>query len=196
MAFVIGLTGGTGSGKSSLRPLFESLGYTYIDTDMLARKVVDPQLPYLDPIINVFGKDIYKGKILDRRLLAKKAFANPVCAAVLNLLTHPAIIEMSLDIIKDCGENGKAVVDAPLLFEAGMDSICDVVIAVTAPADKRTERIMKRDGISEEEAYKRIERQHSDEFYRTNADYIIVNDTDIASLESNTRNLLLKLAVR
>lgn len=196
MPFVLGLTGGTGSGKSSLNPLFKELGYVYIDTDMLARRVMDPDLPYLSRIIRVFGENgICKDGILDRRALAKKAFSSRVSTAVLNLMTHPAIIEMSLDIIDSCGENGKAVIDAPLLFEAGMDRICDKVLAITAPADIRIERITKRDGISEEEARLRIERQHDEAFYRENADYVLINDTDIASLESKAKKLLESMAV-
>lgn len=191
MSFVLGLTGGTGSGKSSLRPLFEEYGYVYIDTDQLARRVTDPNLPYLERIIRVFGKErVCKGNKLDRRSLAKLAFSSPVSTAVLNLLTHPAIIEMSLEIIESCGENGKAVVDAPLIFEAGMDRICDAVLAITAPEKKRIERIIARDGISEEEALLRIKRQHDDDFYRQNSDYVIENDSDFASLEVKVRALI------
>ncbi len=197
MSFVLGLTGGTGSGKSSLRPFFEQHGFVYIDTDLLARKVTDPKLPYLGSIVRVFGEnEICKDGKLDRRALAKKAFSSSVSTAVLNLLTHPAIIEMSLDIIDSCGENGKAVIDAPLLFEAGMDRICDKVLAVTAPAEVRIKRIMKRDGISEEEARLRTERQHDDLFYRENADYVLVNDSDIASLGSKVGALLESMAVK
>ncbi len=197
MPFVLGLTGGTGSGKSSLKTLLEELGYVYIDTDVLAKKVMDPNLPYLGRILNAFGEeDIYKDGILDRRALASKAFSSHISTAVLNLLTHPAIIEMSLVIIKTCGKNGKAVIDAPLLFEAGMDSICDAVLAVIAPAEIRIERIMKRDGISEEDARLRLQRQHDDEFYRENADYVLINDSDIASLESKAKKLLESMAVK
>lgn len=197
MAFVLGLTGGTGSGKSSLRPIFEEYGYVYIDTDKLARKVTEPDSPYLSRIIRVFGEeDVCKDGILDRRALAKKAFSSKVSAAVLNLLTHPAIIEMSMDIINTCGEEGKAVVDAPLLFEAGMDRICHKVLAITAPAEKRIERIIARDGISEEEAWLRIERQHDDEFYKANSDFVIVNDSGIDELIDKAKWLLEDLAVK
>ncbi len=194
--FVLGLTGGTGSGKSSLRHLFEEYGYVYIDTDMLARRVTDPELPYLCRIIRVFGKEnICKGEELDRKALAKIAFSSPVYTAILNLLTHPAIIEMSLEIINGCGKSGKAVIDAPLLFEAGMDSICDAVIAVTAPEEMRINRIMSRDGISEEDARLRIARQNDDDFYRLNADYIIENNSDFETLEKKAKLLLEDLAV-
>ncbi len=197
MAFVLGLTGGTGSGKSSLRPIFEEYGYVYIDTDKLARKVTEPDSPYLSRIIRVFGEeDVCKDGMLDRRALAKKAFSSKVSAAVLNLLTHPAIIEMSMDIINTCGEEGKAVVDAPLLFEAGMDRICHKVLAITAPAEKRIERIIARDGISEEEARLRIERQHDDEFYKANSDFVIVNDSGIDELIDKAKRLLEDLAVK
>lgn len=196
MPFVLGLTGGTGSGKSSLRPIFEKYGYVYIDTDKLARKVTDPDLPYLSRIIRVFGKnEVCKGEELDRHALAKKAFSSSVSTAVLNLLTHPAIIEMSLDIIKECGENGKAVIDAPLLFEAGMDKLCNAVLAVIAPTEKRIERIKARDGISEEEAKLRIERQHDDSFFTENCDYVLVNDFDFAALEEKAKQLIESLAM-
>ncbi len=197
MPFVVGLTGGTGSGKSSLRSIFERYGYVYIDTDLLARRVTDPNLPYLNSIIRVFGeKNICKDGLLDRHLLAKRAFSSPISTAVLNLLSHPAIIKMSLDIIDTCEEHEKIVIDAPLLFEAGMDSICDVIVAVTAPEEKRIGRIVKRDKITKEDAYIRLRRQHDDEFYKENADYILVNDSDFAMLESKAKKLLDELTVK
>ncbi len=197
MAFVIGLTGGTGAGKSSLRTVFEEYGYVYIDTDKLARKVTEPGSPYLSRIIGVFGEEnVCKGGILDRHLLAEKAFSSPLSTAVLNLLTHPAIIDMTLEIISRCGENGKAVVDAPLLFESGLDRICDSIIAVTAPVEMRIKRITARDGISEAAARQRINRQHDDSFYKAHADFYIVNDSSVDELESKIRQLLESAAMK
>ncbi len=192
--FVLGLTGGTGSGKSSLRPLFERHGFICIDTDILARKVMDPELPYLNRIFSVFGREeICKDGLLDRRALAKLAFSSSVSTAVLNLLTHPAIIEMSLEIINRHKETGYFVIDAPLLFEAGMESICDAVLAVTAPTEKRIERIVVRDGITEEEASLRIARQRSDESYRENADYVLENDSNAEAFLKNAEKLISEL---
>lgn len=197
MAFVIGLTGGTGAGKSSLKPVFEEYGYTYIDTDRLARKVTEPDSPYLSRIIGVFGAgSVCKDGILDRHALAEKAFSSPVSAAVLNLLTHPAIIDMTLDTINRCGKDGKAVVDAPLLFESGMDKICDRIIAVTAPVEMRLQRIMARDGISEEATRQRISRQHDDAFYEANSDFYIVNDSSVDELANKVRRVLESAAVK
>lgn len=195
--FVLGLTGGTGSGKSSLRPLFEKNGFIYIDTDILARKVMDPELPYLSRIYSVFGEDrVCKDGLLDRRALANLAFSSQVSTAVLNLMTHPAIIEMSLEIINRHKETGWFVIDAPLLFEAGMERICDAVLAVTAPKEKRIERIVLRDGITEEEASLRIARQRSDESYRECSDYIIENDSDSDTFLKKAEELISAMKVK
>lgn len=190
---IIGLTGPTGAGKSSLRDIFEQLGCVYVDTDILARRVTEKGSSSLARIAKVFGSDILlPDGSLDRRKLASRAFSTKVSTAVLDLLTHPAIIDMSLKIIED-SDKSVAVIDAPLLFEAGMDSLCHAVIAVTADDDVRLHRIMERDGLDEKSAGQRMNAQHSSAWYEERSDHVIRNDSDFSSLEQNAKRIFLKL---
>lgn len=187
--YVIGLTGPTGAGKSSMRPVFESAGWTYIDTDLIAREITQPASPVVMSMAKVFGTGILcKGNQLDRKKLAQKAFSSKTGTAVLNLLTHPAIIERTLEIIKNC--TGVAVIDAPLLFEAGMERLCDTVVAVVSTKEKRAERIMARDGITYEAAEKRMSAQHDEMWYEEHADIVIHNDSDFDAVMRSAQELV------
>ena len=179
---VIGLTGPTGAGKGEVGRMLAQKGALIIDTDRIAREVVAPGQPCLAELAAAFGEDILqKDGTLDRAALAGKAFAFPETAAMLNRITHPHIIARSLDILKS-GTAAVGVIDAPLLFESGMDSLCDTTVAVLAPAVMRKRRIMARDGIDETRALERMNAQPDEEFYRTRAAHILVNDGDTAAL--------------
>lgn len=173
----IGLTGPTGAGKSTLRPVFERFGCDVLDCDLYARRVTEPGSPALSELADIFGADIMRPDgSLDRALLASRAFASPGGREALNGTTHPRIIAMLKDDIALTHSNGRhAVIDAPLLFESGLERICDAVIAVVAPAEIRAGRIMLRDGITREAALLRISAQHDEAFYTDRADLSINN---------------------
>ncbi len=179
---VIGLTGPTGAGKSVVADIFRENGALIIDTDRIAREIVEPQSTCLAALKSAFGKDILNPDgSLDRAALAKKAFASKESQQLLNSITHPAIIARSRDILS-LSDAAVAVIDAPLLFESGMDTLCDVTVAVLAPKETRLSRIMKRDGIAEERALERINIQPDDEFYRSRATHTLINDGDTKAL--------------
>lgn len=181
---VIGLTGPTGAGKGEVGRILAQKGALIVDTDRLAREVVKPGEACLLELVSAFGGDILnEDGTLNRAALAKKAFASREAGAMLNRITHPHIIARSLDILKN-STAAFGVIDAPLLFESGMDSLCDTTLAVLAPFDVRLLRIMVRDGIDEARARERMNAQPEDRFYHERAAHILINDGDTAMLKS------------
>lgn len=190
---VIGLTGPTGAGKGEVGRVLASRGAMVIDTDRLAREVVAKGEPTLDALVKAFGRDILlPDGTLDRAALAAKAFADREAHARLNAITHPAIIARSRDLLIAC-KAPVAVIDAPLLFEAGMDALCDITLAVLACADVRKARIMARDGIDDARAAARMRAQPDDAFYRERADYTLYNDGDRAALIAQIDHFILNV---
>lgn len=187
---ILGLTGPTGAGKGAVGALLAARGAYIIDTDRLAREAVAKGEPCLTALAARFGEDILLADgSLDRAALAAKAFADPAEKAALEAITHPAIIARSQQLLSAC-HAPLAVIDAPLLFESGMDAICHVTLAVLAPADVRLARIRARDGIDDAAALRRMNAQPDDAFYRTRADHILINDGDEAQLEARLLTLL------
>ncbi len=187
---VIGLTGPTGAGKGAVGRLLEEYGAMIIDTDRLAREVVQKGEPTLSALADAFGQDILLADgTLDRAALAKKAFQNHETQALLNNITHPAVITRSRDLLASCTAP-LAVIDAPLLFEAGMETLCDITVAVLADPAVRLARIMARDAISEDRARQRMQIQPDDTFYRTRADRILINDGDLDALRVQVDDLM------
>lgn len=170
---IIGLTGPTGAGKSTVAALLRKNGCAVVDADILAREVTE-RGDCLSQLQDAFGADIVgKDSRLDRRLLAQRAFATHENAARLNAITHPAILAESSRRIAEARKSGvKAVVlDAALLFESGADRLCDTTVAVTAPDEVRLKRIMARDGIPEDLARARMKNQHGAAYYEERAAY-------------------------
>ena len=174
--FTIGLTGGTGAGKGYVAKHLEKLGFNVIYSDLVAREVVQKGSPLLEALADEFGNDIIKNGELDRALLASRAFSSKERTARLNAIMHPAIISRCEQLA-----GGLTVLDAPQLFEAHAEDKCYKIIAVIADTDTRLKRIMKRDGITEEQARQRIAVQFDDEYFVSRSDLVIYNngeDTD------------------
>ena len=169
--FTIGLTGQTGAGKGFVGEYLKALGFNVLDTDIYARKITEKNASVLAVLAENFGNDIIKDGELDRPLLAKRAFSTPENTEKLNSITHPAILEL-------CEQDAvfPSVLDAPLLFESGGDKLCYKTVAVLANAELRLERIMKRDGITKEQALARMNAQQSEEFYKSNSDFTVLNN--------------------
>ncbi len=181
---VIGLTGPTGSGKSTVARRFEQAGAFIIDADKLAREITQKGHPCLLELAARFGDDILcEDGSLDRAALAAKAFATPQTRQALNDITHPRVIARSEELLAAC-KAPVAVIDAPLLFESGMERLCDSTVAVIAPLAVRKARIMARDGLTSDAADQRIAAQKPDDYYRDRATYCLVNDRDPAHMEA------------
>lgn len=183
---VIGLTGQTGSGKTTVGKELQKLGCHIIDTDTLARKAVEnPEV--IGALCKEFGDDIIVNGTLDRRETARRAFATKEGRNALNAITHPEITRLTVEEIHKAQADGAkaAVIDAALLFESCMPALCTKTVSVVADKNIRLERIIKRDGISQEDALLRMNAQPSEEYYREKADIVIENNGSEVSLAAN-----------
>lgn len=175
---IIGLTGQTGAGKSTVAKILEKYGCYHIDADGVAHDVIDSDEKVKEKLSERFGNDVIDedGKI-DRKTLASRAFADSESTHALNAITHPAVNSKIQSILLQQEQFGtKAVIiDAIALFESGEDKLCDCTAAVTAPEELRLQRITERDGISVSRAKERINAQKDEDFFSVNADYIIKN---------------------
>lgn len=187
---LIGLTGRTGSGKSLVREFFEGKGYKTIDADLLARKAIESSIVKKN-IIGEFGADLLENGGINRKKLAERAFKNNDSVKKLNSIIHPEIIVIFLEELEKLINAGKSKIlfDAPQLFEAKLDIICDIIIAVTADDRLRIERIVKRDNISEKTAEKRLKIQYPDTFFKENSDYYIENNNSANELKVNLEKI-------
>lgn len=190
---VIGLTGPTGAGKSYVAECFLEKGVPIVDADRVARLVTEPHTDCLMALCETFGDAILNDDgSLNRRELAARAFATPETVDLLNRITHPAILAAIKQQLEDLADAGHplAVLDAPLLYEAGADVLCDRIIAVTAPAEARLARIMARDGLTQEAAIQRMNTQPNDEFYTRDGVTVLVNDTTPTELEVKAKAIV------
>lgn len=190
---VIGLTGQTGAGKSSVSKIIRSQGITVIDCDAVSREVVanekgclaDMALEFSIAILNMDGT-------LNRKRLAEIVFSDSKKLERLNALIFPYIrsyLKDKLELLEAQGER-VVVLDAPTLFESGIDADCDSVISVIAPEALRLNRIVVRDHLTDEEARRRIAAQHKDSFYTTRSQIVIINDKDEQELHVKTLELV------
>lgn len=175
MSIIIGLTGPTGAGKSTAAAAAEKFGLQVIDCDRLARAATEKGTDGLKALVAAFGDEILSPDgSLDRRALAAAAFASPQKTELLNKIILPHIVKLVLAETE--GKN--VLLDAPTLFESGLNSVCTAVIAVSADVKIRKERIIKRDGLSPEAADLRINAGKTDEYYKQKADYFLYNNSD------------------
>ena len=175
---IIGLTGLTGAGKSTVAQKLMAYGCYHIDADKVAREVINNNENVKNKLKERFGNDVINADgTTNRPLLASRAFASEECTNALNEITHPAVTEEIQSIIKDMNEVGYrgVIIDAIALFESGEDKLCDFTVAVVAPKDIRLERIMKRDNITEEKALERINAQKDESFFTKQADFVLWN---------------------
>ncbi len=190
---VIGLTGQTGAGKSTVCSFAEKEGAAVINADHIAREVMYPGSLCIQKLSEAFGKDIVDDKgCLIRSRLAERAFADREKTELLNRITHPFIIDKTKEYIAAFGNKNYEVVlfDAPQLFESGSDSLCDFVIAVTAPEYIRRKRIMERDNLDSDAAELRIHAQHEQAYYTEKADYVINGAETMENVRRSTLDAL------
>lgn len=189
MKYIIGLTGPTGSGKTTVLSLATEKGFYCIDCDKVAHSVLEENKLCIAEIKQVFGEEVEENGKIARPLLAKKAFSSKENTQLLNDTVLPFIVSEILEIIENCNSE-KILLDAPTLFESGIDEICSCVIAVLSNKNTRIKRIIERDNISQEAALLRINAGKNDAFYIENADYVINNDGDKAEFIMNVSFLL------
>lgn len=188
----IGITGGIGSGKTTVCKLFEQLGVPVYYADDRAKYLMQHEHYLIDLIKQNFGNEVYDGGgILNRKLLAEKVFNNPERLAVLNSLVHPAVFRDTERFVEEQQVKNLpyAIKEAALLIETGSYKNLDKLIVVTAPMDVRLQRVSERDSGAIEEILARIRSQLPEEEKVKLADYIITNDKDIEHLKQQVLNI-------
>ncbi len=181
---IIGLTGVSGSGKSEVSRIMRDSGAFVIDCDAIAHDNMAPGGTAYDEIVSFFGRDILKeDKTVDRKKLGGIVFSDRKKLASLNDITHKYIKAEVLRLIEEHRADKCIVIDAPLLFEAGLEKYCNEVWGVSAPYLQRLERITKRDGISRSMAEKRFENQADSERLMKLCDVVIENGSALDELE-------------
>ena len=190
---IVGITGPSGSGKSMLAAALAARGYLHADAAAIYHDLLRTSAPMRAELVAAFGDDILKGGQIDRRVLAAKVFGKKSKKPLLRLnkITHKYVCRACIKEIRaavDAGAKG-ILLDAPLLIEARLDRLCDLVVCVTAPTDMRARRIAARDGISARDALFRIHAQPDDAFYRKKCGYILCNDGDPAKIEVAAREI-------
>ena len=187
---IIGITGGSGCGKTTVSQLLTKNGVDVIDCDLVARKIVEPDMPALDEIKNYFGTEyINNDGTLNRKKLASVVFNSSEKLLKLNEITHKYVKEY-IDSYIEKSMADFVGIDAAALIESGIYKQCDYVISVLADKELRKERIMIRDSLSEDEASERINSQKNDEFYIEKSDYIVYNNGNKQEISTGVKEIL------
>lgn len=175
MVLKVGLTGGIGSGKSTVAQLFEVLGIPVYYADTEAKKLMNENTELKKAIIKNFGKEAYTSETLNRKYISSIVFSDPLKLELLNSIVHPAT--------KKDGENWMhrqktvyAIHEAALIFEANVSDRLDYVIGVSAPQELRIKRAMERDQVTREEIIKRMTKQLDEEIKMSKCDFVVIND--------------------
>lgn len=178
---VIGITGGTGAGKTTALQAIGSMGGLILDCDAIYHDLTQTSRPMLEEISARFPGTVVDG-VLQRKLLGKQVFADEQALQDLNAITHRYVCQAAEALLADWEAKGGqlAAIDAIALVESGLTRLCSFTAAVTAPADIRARRIMAREGIDYDYAMLRIKAQKDDDWFRANCDYLLVNDFDHA----------------
>ena len=196
---IIGLCGGSGSGKGTVAAMFSEFGFIHIDTDAVYHDITSSKSECLTDLCYEFGNGILNEVgALDRKKLAKIVFESEDAEKKrlkLNEIAHYHVLKATRELIKSYELKGAPVVlvDAPLLFESGFDKECEIIICVTADKDIRKSRIMLRDSISELAALQRIDSQCSDGYLIEHSDYNIVNNGTTELLFEKVRDVAEKI---
>lgn len=189
MKFVLGITGGTGSGKTTVTSYLKEKGAFVVDADVVAREIVSVGMPALFEIEEAFGNVFLSDGSLDRKKLGSIVFADSKKLNILNNITHKYIIE---DIKNKISQNeGFIIIDAALLFQTELFKLCDKTLLVLADKEKRQNRIINRDSLSEDAAKNRIASQEDYENLKFRSDYVLENSGTIEDLK-NKVDLIVK----
>ncbi len=193
---VIGLTGSSGSGKSTVSALLREYGFFIIDCDRAAREALRPDTDCLKKIFTYFGPAVRNADgSLNRKALAGIVFTDPEKLRQLDAIMYPQITADIRDILAACEKRGEAfaVLDAPTLFESGADALCDCVVSVLSDDTLRIKRIVARDRLTAEEAQKRLSSQQSNAFYEGKSDFVVLNSGSPEALKGEVSALVQKL---
>lgn len=185
---MLGITGSMGSGKSTVTKIFEDFGCHRISSDEIARNFTSENSTVKSELIEILGTEILDEKgVIDRKKIASIVFINKSAITKLNELLHPLIRQKTISIIESINDGKVIVWEAPLLFEAGGDKLCDAVLTVYADYSDSWKRVRQRDDITEEEFQSRLANQMDIKKKIEASDFKIVNDKDLLHLKSESR---------
>lgn len=188
----VALTGGIGSGKSSAAEIFAALGAVVVDSDEIARKVLDRESVGFGEVVAAFGDQILAAGEIDRKKLGQLVFSDPISRKKLEQITHPLIRKEFERIIKTAPENSIVINQIPLLAESKYDYKFDYVIAISAPIEVRKNRLIQR-GMKSYEIEQRLAAQASDSERAKIANEVIENASDLSQLTTNVEKVWRKL---
>ncbi len=182
----IGITGGIGGGKSTVAEIFRKNGVTVFDADQIAKDIMENDEEVKKGLIELLGEEIYKDGKLNTELMAEKIFNDKELKKQVEEVVHPPVIaELGLLMESELMNNNIVAVESALLFESKMARLFDYIFAVTAEEDIRIQRVVERDGISEEEVKKRIAMQMPENEKAGKSDFVFENNGDLVQLVEN-----------
>ena len=175
MVLRVGLTGGIGSGKSTVAQIFEVLGIPVYYADIAAKRLMNEDEELRSAITNIFGKEAYSNNILDRKYLSSIVFSDPAKLTSLNSLVHPAT-KKDVEAWMQQQTSPYAIHEAALIFEAKVSERLDRVIGVSSPIELRIKRAMERDKVDRDEVLKRMKQQLDEDLKMSKCDIVLIND--------------------
>ena len=190
---ILGITGGSGCGKTTVSKILSENGVDVIDCDLVAKKIVAPSMPALNEISDFFGSEYLNSDgTLNRKKLAELVFNSTKHLLKLNEITHK-YVEEYINLYIQNSTADIVGIDAAALIESGINKKCDYLLCVLANKDLRLQRIINRDNLSQDEAISRINAQKNDEFYIEQSDYIVYNNGNIDEINEQIINILNKI---
>ena len=172
---LIGITGGIGSGKSTITKQLCKMGYAIYDTDSEAKRLIVEDAAVRQQIEQLFGKEVYADGVYQTALVAQRVFADKSLLAQLNAIVHPAVKADILRWVHTINHSTPCFVECAILYQAGFDALCDIVVVVTAPEEIRIERVIARDYSSIDKVRARMRAQNTEQDI-LRADWVINND--------------------
>ena len=189
---IIGITGGTGCGKTTLLEILQEHGALILDCDAIYHRLLREDGQLLAAIEDRFPGTVEEG-VLQRKKLGAIVFGDPAALADLNKITHGAVKKEVLRLLEE--KPALTAIDAIGLFESGLNELCKLTVAVTAPTEARVQRLMARDGISEEYALSRIQAQPSGEEFAARCDHVLENNGTKADFQQKCLAFLTQIGI-
>ncbi len=190
---IVGITGGIGSGKTTLSEHLRREGFSVYDSDKEARRLQNNHPVIREKLTELFGADIYNESGLNRAELAKIVFGNPELLRKLNDIVHPVVRDDFKQWIMRNNSEKYAFVESAILFESGFNKLVDIVVLMTASEELRIRRVIKRDGVNPEQVKARMSNQFDDKDKIPFADYVIHTDDNLPMIDK-MKHLLLQLS--
>lgn len=182
----LGITGGIGSGKSTVSQIFSLSGVPVYIADIESKRLVATSPTIRKKLINLFGEELYSGGVLNKPLLASHIFNDKKKLEIVNAIIHPEVERDFIEWVKKHAQCNIVAHEAAILFESGFNKMMDKVLMVYTPLDIRIERTMLRDNLPKEKVMERIQNQMSDEEKAKLSDFVIVNDNTKSLIEQVT----------